>query len=232
MASAEASSKTYYLACHCQANILSLTVPLTPTPTLGNSSAPVGVVADTDTDVRHGGEADTEKAEAEAEAEVEAEASEGGQWDKARTVGGTTEEAGIDASDGVSNDPSTSPHANQGAGLEGAMICDCSICLKRLSVFSIQPVERVRFIKGCGVEGGGGKGEGGMEDGGGGTMKVYQFGEKKGSHCVSRSSVSLCQRTGVHENPRARQRQCHHWRQTRARGEQGASGGAARRDAD
>ena len=163
MASAETPSTTYYLACHCQANILSLTAPLTPTPTLGNLGAPVGVGADTDTDVRHGGgETDTERAEgkAEVEAEVDVEASEGGQWDKARTVGGTTEEAGIDASDGISNDPSTAPHPNQGAGLEGAMICDCSICLKRLSVFSVQPVERVRFIKGCIVEGGGGKGEG------------------------------------------------------------------------
>lgn len=58
----------------------------------------------------------------------------------------------------------------EGAGLDGALVCDCSICLKHLSVFSIQPVERVKYIKGCVP--------------GEGTLKVYMFGEKKGRQCV------------------------------------------------
>lgn len=155
-----ANHARYHLSCHCQANILALTVPMAAEATDSDVTGQSRDVA-SDTAVK----------------------TDPGAWDSSQL---STSRSGTTGPDSRINndDPQMRDKHINGAGLEGTMVCDCSICLKHLSVFSVQPVERVRYIKGCVP--------------GQGTLKVYMFGEKKGQHCVSTSIFKILMSSDAH----------------------------------
>ena len=117
----------FHLSCHCQSNLLKLTIPLNPTPS--------AALSDTDTDPTE----NASKASADTAIEVQSHA----------------DEAIIQA---LSN---SAP----------LLVCDCSICVKRLIIWSLQPMDRITIVRGC--------------ERGRGTLKSYSFAEKAYDHCVS-----------------------------------------------
>lgn len=141
------SSADYYLSCHCQANLLKLTIP---TSAAGVPSAP--------------SESDGDEADPEGE----------GEWE---TISHPSDNSAH--SDTVTDsNANTAPRATEQsvdhtrllATSGQVLVCDCSLCVKRLIVWSLQPMDRITLIRGC--------------ERGRGTLKSYEFGEKVYCHHV------------------------------------------------